>query len=268
MKIIVSHDVDHWYLNDHFFKDWYLQKFMVRNSWYLLNGSLTFRNYLKRLSLLKSNRMERLKEVLDFDEQHGIPASCFVGFGNALNLSYSTPVAASIIKYLTERGVKNYPHGIAYDQESLMMKERDRYLEVRNGSASAYGIRMHYLRNNESTRPLLNKLGYCFSSNEYALKDPYFIQNIWEFPVSMMDVYEISYGDNDPKKAIEKSKRRIMEARAQGLEYFTLIFHDHHYADAFWQFREWYQQIIQFLYNHFEFTSFETTLNKLTNGRN
>lgn len=45
MKIIVSHDVDHWKWNEHL-TDGYLLGFLVKNLLYIVTGKISFRLFL------------------------------------------------------------------------------------------------------------------------------------------------------------------------------------------------------------------------------
>ena len=68
-----------------------------------------------------------------------------------------------------------------------------------------YGIRMHYVRRDDTTFEKLSELNYLFDTSEFnkksghCLKSPYKVGDMWEFPLCIMDGYL-------PKKINEKKE--------------------------------------------------------------
>tara|TARA_R110002050_G_scaffold13971_2_gene44461 strand:+ start:7022 stop:7828 length:807 start_codon:yes stop_codon:yes gene_type:complete len=263
MKVIVSHDIDHHRVSDHFFKDLYLQKYLIKNLVFLLKGKLSFKTWKRRMSLFKRNSMGYIDELIAFNEKHGVESTFFTGFDNALNLSYDKEVAKDFTKKLSARNHHIYPHGIAFNEKSRMKKELDLWKSALENPKQLSGIRMHYLRSADCTDGICSELGYDFVSNRYSLGDPYQSSGLIHFPVALMDVYAMTYAEEDPSKAIEESITVIDKAQANGQKYFTIIFHDHHYCDVFKQHKEWYEEVIKYIESKFEFTTFVKALKEI-----
>jgi hypothetical protein len=262
MKIIISHDIDHYFWSDHLFKDLFIPKFVVKNTMYLASGKITFSVWKARLSSLLSNRFGRLEEMTEFNHKQGIPVSYFMGVRNALNLSYSLKTAKYIAGYLEKMNYPLYLHGISYDDSQQMQIEKEAFLQVVN--PAMLGIRMHYLRNTPDTFNILASLDYAFDSTEYGLKNPYYIGNMLEFPVSMMEVYMMDYHDSDLEKIKERTLQRIQDAEKNGLKYFTVIFHDHHYDMAFPLHKLWYEWLIGYFKNKgYAFVNFKESIDAI-----
>lgn len=263
MKVIVSHDIDHHKLSDHFFKDLYIPKFIVKNLIFLLKGNLSLKSWKRRMSLFKNNSMGYIEELIDFNEKHGVESVFFTGFDNALNLSYSIQTAKNFTRDLSNRNFDIYPHGIAFNDKSRMKNEMNLWKRALDNREQLSGIRMHYLRSTNNTDGICREMGYEFVSNKYTLGDPYQSSGVTHFPVALMDVYEMTYGEEDPSKAIEESTRVIDQAEANGQKYFTIIFHDHHYCDVFKQHKDWYEAVIKYASAKFEFTTFAKALREI-----
>ncbi len=260
MKIIVSHDIDHHKVSDHIFRDLYIPKFIVRNFILLLKGKLSFQSWLNRMRLFRSNSMGYIEDLISFNEKYGVESVFFIGFDNALNLSYSQKCAKKFTHDLSNRNFDNYPHGIAYGEKLEMKKEMERWKSALPKPRQLAGIRMHYLRSSEHTDAICAELGYDFVSNRFGLGDPFLSSGVIHFPVALMDVYSLSYSEEDAATAIEDSIRLIEKARENGQKYFTIIFHDHHYCKVFQPYKDWYEATIKYLAGRFEFTTFEKAI--------
>jgi hypothetical protein len=82
-----------------------------------------------------------------------------------------------------------------------------------------------------------------------------------EFPVSMMEVYEMSYDETDFEKVRHRSLARIKSAEEKSLSYFTVIFHDHHFSESFPLHKKWYEWLIDhFKSNQYEFIDFKSAI--------
>jgi hypothetical protein len=264
MKVIISHDIDHYNWSDHIFKDLFIQKYLLKNFYFFIRGQIPYALYKARMSSFLSNRLHRLEELTLFNSANGIPASYFMGVRNGLGLSYDCAYAQKIAVFLKEKNAPLYVHGIAFDDLKEMEEEKNDFVEI-TGSAAFLGMRMHYLRNSENTLKFLAGLGYRFDSTTYALRDPYFIDNMIEFPVCAMESYEISYHDTDLEKIKKSTLAKIETASSKSLNYFTVIFHDAHFSDSFPLQRDWYIWLIHyFRSNAFEFVDFKMAVDEMT----
>ena len=261
MKIIISHDVDHYEWTDHFTRDLFILKFLVRNNIQLLQNKVPLADYFRRYQMLTINRQHRLYELIKFNKEHQIPSTFFIGMRNGLNLSYSYAKAKEIVQLIRENdpdadiGV----HGIAYNAIALMQEE---YKKLKSVCRGANGIRMHYLRKDDSTLQLLNQVGYKFDSTTYEIKNPYAVGQLIEFPVSVMDVSVVS--GKDFHKIKEKTLAIIDTAAKKGLSYFTVIFHDFYFDKGFSMYKDWYTWLVElFISRGMEFTSFNKAVQEL-----
>lgn len=258
MKIIVSHDVDHLHWTDHY-KDLFIPKYLIRNSAYLLKRELIFSQYIKKLGLLSRNRQHRLPELIEFNEAHNVKSTFFVGMANGLGLSYSEDKALRTVEWLKAQGLGVGVHGIAYDDPQEIKNERDVF--SLSGSEPD-GIRMHYLRNSENTLRALSEVGYQYDSSLYEIKNPYHTEaGLLEFPVSSMDVYAVENGKTDVTTIRQKVQAELKKAEDRGLRYFTLIFHDVYFDEAYASLHYWYRYFIEHCVERgFEFISFESAM--------
>ena len=76
-KVIVSHDVDHLFAGDHWFRDLIYPKLWVRTALQLCKREITCKEWwLRSTSCFRKNR-HNLEALMDFDEKHGIPSTFF-----------------------------------------------------------------------------------------------------------------------------------------------------------------------------------------------
>lgn len=82
-------------------------------------------------------------------------------------------------------------YGIAYNNLDEIKKEYNCFLDL--NIIGNFGIREHYVRFDNVTFEYLSKAGYLFDSSEfdksqgYCIKDPYQVNSMWEFPLTIMD---------------------------------------------------------------------------------
>lgn len=267
MKVIVSHDVDHLFRSDHY-KDLFYPKLWVRSTLEILKREYGFSEWVSRMLNPFAERQHHIFEVMDLDRIYGIPSSFFFGMEKGLGMSYGSEKASDIIRTVDSSGFDVGVHGINYDDYNQMKAEHNIFSEIihRNN----FGIRMHYVRYNNTTFGKLGECGYVFDSSEFdkkkgfLLKNPYKIGNLWEFPISIMD----SYLPPDYHKMIDCSKEIIELARKNGIEYFTVLFHDYKFCDGYASEREWYKWIIDYLSKNCEFISFKDAITELEDNRN
>ena len=72
MKIIVSHDVDHLYGRDHWFRDMIYPKLWVRSLIWLIKRKITFKEFFLRCTSCFKRERHHLEEVMAFDRAHGV----------------------------------------------------------------------------------------------------------------------------------------------------------------------------------------------------
>ena len=226
MKIIISHDVDHLYPKDHFFRDLIIPKLWLRSSLHLLQRKINFSTWWYRLGIIFQKRWHRIDEIMDLDKKHSIPSVFFFGMDNILGMSYKQKDAIPIIQKVKKNGFDVGVHGVEIDNIGKIKKEFDDFSKI--SGLNSFGIRTHYVRYNETTFQKFDKSGYLFDTSEFNkekidLKTPYKIGNMWEFPLHIMDGYIL-------KEGLEKAKAKTVtafdEAENRKMDYFTFLFHD------------------------------------------
>jgi peptidoglycan/xylan/chitin deacetylase (PgdA/CDA1 family) len=267
LQIIISHDIDHWSWFDHLTRDLFLPKHVLRTFGLAATGRIGPRTALLRCEWLWRRQQHRLDELIRFNRAHGVPATFFIGMANGLSLSYSLRTAGHIVEYLRERGCARLGvHGIAFDDLEDIERERAR-MQAFVGSGPL-GIRMHYLRCAAGTLSHVSKAGYAYDSTTYGLEAPYWVGDMLEFPISMMDVRFLSQGRNDLAAVKNFTLQELRRAERLGIGYFTLNFHDTHFCEAFEQHRAWYRWLIPWLAERgYAFTDFARARDELLQTR-
>lgn len=266
MKIIISHDVDHLYALDHWMHDLIIPKLWIRSFIQLCRRQIGFSVFIHRLLYGFQKKWGYTKEVLEFDREHGIPSTFFFGMRRGLGMSYSVNAARKIINYVNARKFDIGVHGIEFSDVSGMQEEYKQFKNIAGGRP--YGIRMHYVRKDESTLRKLSGTGYLFDSTEFdkkgmVMRGPYKINTMWEFPLHIMDGYVIKVGDAEQSR---KNTLCILEkVKKQGLPYCTILFHDYYFNPGCYpQEREWYIWLIQYLKEQgYKFISFKDAIKEL-----
>ena len=246
MKIIVSHDVDHLYGSDHY-KDLIYPKLWVRETLSFLKHDITYSQWWRRLLGIFSRERNYIRQLMKYDEGNGIPSSFYFGMDNILGMSYKYTKALPYIKMLQSHGFEVGIHGVSFDNEEQMKIEFSRFEET----VGVYptGIRMHYVRYDDSTFEKLSKCGYIYDTTEFiksegtCLKAPYKVGNMWEFPLCLMD----GYLPKRPEGKRETSVRLLKLAEAKGLPYFSILFHDFQFCEGYAYERDWYIWFTKYL---------------------
>ncbi len=265
MKIIISHDVDHITVLEHT-RDFIIPKFIVRSLIELGFGYTSISEINKRFAECLKNKWQSIEELMKFDKENNVPSTFFVGVSKGKGLCYSLENAEYWIKKIMERGFDIGVHGIAYDNYELIKAESDTFKRISN--LKKFGIRMHYLRHNEYTLDYLDKAEYLFDTSIYELKNPYKIGNLWEFPLHIMDGY-IFYNKSRwqnvlLEKARQDTRSLIEKAHENGINYFTILFHDRYFSEGFKQWKEWYMCLINYLKNNgFSFINYKNAITEL-----
>lgn len=265
IKVIISHDVDHLYRRDHWFRDAIYPKLIVRSACQLLGRKITIKEWwLRSLSCFKKNR-NCLKEVMEFDREHGAASTFFFGVSQGLGMSYRPKEAAEMVKYVRSQGFSVGLHGICYDNYEGIKAEYDTF--VRSYGFKPCGIRMHYVRYDKKTFENEARAEYPFDTTEFekeksgTQKPPYRVGRMWEFPLTIMDGY-LPQNVEDAKK---ETLKKLQQCREKNLEYVTILFHDYQFCNAYQAMREWYSWLIQYLRDSEEycFVSYEEAMKEL-----
>ena len=211
---------------------------------------------------MSENRISRINEIIDFDKSHGVNATYFVGMANGLSLSYSIDEAGKIIEYLNFRKIDIGIHGIAWDNKEKMIEEYKRFSDLTNNSQ--IGIRNHYLRNSKKSLEWMNEIGYSYDTTTASLEDPYFIGEMVEFPVCLMDVNVLSMSSIDLDVAKRKTIAIFDKAEEKNLSFFTIIFHDNYFADHYPLHMNWYKWLIPWIIEQgYDYSSFKDAVEQI-----
>ncbi|MBN1185461.1 MAG: hypothetical protein JXB49_24460 [Bacteroidales bacterium] len=265
MKIIISHDVDHLYPSDHILRDLIFPKLWIRSAIEMIKGKISFFVFNYRLMSIFDKRLNRIPEIVDFDKENNIPSIFLFGMSNILGMSYKISAVAPWIKYVLENGFDAGVHGVEYDDIDKMSDEFNRFQAI--SDLDSFGIRMHYVRYNNSTFMKMDKIGYLFDTTEFSksasdLKKPYKISNMWEFPLYIMDGYILNQGFESAKK---QTINLINKASKIGIEYFTFLFHDNLFNEKTYPMQKdyyvWFVKYVQDL--HLKFISYRDAIEEL-----
>jgi len=265
MKIIISHDVDHITASEHF-KSALMPKFIVKSNIEFVLGKISFREFTNRFSSIINNKWNNISELIDFDQKNNIPSTFFVGVNNGLGLNYSLELANKWISEIIGRGVSCGVHGIAYKSFEDIKKEYDTFKSI--SGLESFGVRTHYLRTNGNTLEHFAKAGYVFDSSDYGLNKHYRVDGLHEFPLHVMETYEMEAGKKwqsvSTEQAIESTIDKMKTAEKNGVEYFTLLFHDRYFDDSFVSWQNWYKNITQYCVSQgYEFIDFNTAVREI-----
>ena len=263
MKVIISHDVDHLFRDDHY-RDLIYPKLWVRSSLELIKRKYSVREWFYRMLTPFSEERHHIPDTIAFDRKNGIESTFFFGMANGLGMSYSLERAKVVIHYVLEQGFDVGVHGIAYNDEDKIKEEYERMKNILG--RENFGIRTHYVRFDGTTFPLFNQSGYLFDTSEFnktkgcCFKPPYKIGDMWEFPLVIMDGYLPLKLDKKKLSTIEL----IKEAEKQDLPYLTILFHDYQFCKGYATEREWYKWLIGWLKaNDYQFISYKDAIVEL-----
>lgn len=263
MKIIISHDVDHLYRRDHY-HDLIFIKRGIRAFLELFKHEISVEECFHRIKNMFLFQQHHIDEVMKWDKEYGIPSTFFFGMEKGIGMNYSRRDVVPMIYEVEKNNFSVGVHGIAYKQLEKMQQE---YIDFKKiVKRTDYGIRMHYVRRDDTTFEKLSELNYLFDTSEfnkksgYCLKSPYKVGDMWEFPLCIMDGY-LPKRINEKK---EETKKLLEIGRKKGLPYFTILFHDYLFSDAFLTMREWYKWLIKYLkMEGYEFISYSDAICEL-----
>ncbi len=262
MKVIISHDIDHISVSEHF-TDFIIPKFLVRMQIELLLGKISAKEYFLRYKNLLSNKWNNIQELMDYNEKQNIPATFFMGVNQGVGLNYGLELAEKWTKKIVSRGFACGVHGIAYLKSEDIEKEYTTFKEI--SGLGDFGIRMHYLRSDKSTLEKLASAGYLFDSTDYRIASPYKVGEMVEFPLHIMEGYMLEggkkYQNNTLEKAVQLTIERVKKVQAQGQELVTILFHDRYFDNSFLAWKKWYIQVVEYCKAEgFEFTDYASNL--------
>jgi len=267
MKIILSHDIDHLYWYEHYFKDLYLPGTLLRNTKGFVAGKLELQLYLKRLKCW--GRIHRIPELIKYFNQENIKSNFFFGMDNALHLSYNYKQTKPFIQELLKEGHLVGVHGIAFKEKNQIEIENKRFKELSN--INPYGIRTHYLRLSGYSHNLFDQQGYKFDSSIDSIMHPFRINNMWEIPISIMDASLVEHAQLNQDINIWKKNtlKRLEIAKENNLAYFVINFHDTYFSDAFPVIKEWFLWLVDSLKGEkYEFITFNQAVEELNSNFN
>lgn len=265
IKVIVSHDVDHLFAKDHWFRDLIYPKMWIRTTLQLIRREITGREwFLRNTSCFRKNR-HNLDALMEFDQEHGITSTFFFGMSKGLGMSYKPEEAAETIRKVKGNGFSVGVHGIDFQDDGNMLKEYKTF--EKTAGFPPDGIRMHYVRFDDSTFEKLSHTGYAFDSTEFnkqdngTRKNPYKVGTMWEFPLTIMD----GYLPQQYEKAKQKTLELLRECKAKQLDYISVLFHDYQFCDDYKDIREWYMWLIQYFSDspEYDFISYRDAIREL-----
>lgn len=264
MKVIVSHDIDHINVTEHY-KDLIIPKFILRNLLEFSCRSISLRELVLRNFGLVKNKWQNILELNEFNQSFNVPATYFIGVNNGKGLSYSLKTAEKWIKKLENLECEIGVHGIDYDDLNKVSDEFDIFRQLTK--TSDFGIRMHYLRSDINTLKYLSQAGYKYDSTELAIKDVYKIGSMFEFPLHIMDGVVCGnrkYGNKKLEDAQKETLEIISQVEKKNCKYLTILFHDRYFDNSFKIWKEWYIWLIQYLNdNKYEFISYKDAIKEI-----
>lgn len=265
-KIIISHDVDHLYGREHWFRDLSYQKLWFRTTKQLVRHEIPLRTFAARMKSPFQHNRHRIRQVMDFDKAHGVPSTFFFGMSQGLGMSYRPEECMSVIEHVMNRGFDAGVHGVAYTEMDAIQSEHDLFSSM--FSIDRFGIREHYVRRDESTLLKLEKAGYLFDTTVFNkdgmdLIAPYKVGDMWEFPLHVMDSFIIR--EEHLQQAIDETERIIAEACTVELPCLTFLFHDIYFDEyAYPTHKSWYVWLIEHLQEKgFAFISYRRAIEEM-----
>jgi hypothetical protein len=266
MKVIVSHDIDHISVTEHLFKDLIIPKHIVRSQLEWLNGKISFQEVIFRFQDLFKNKFNNVKELIEYNNAKEVNGTFFIGVENGIGLSYSLLQAQSIFKIISDANYSVQLHGMNFQSQEVINQEKMKFEHVFN--LPAQGIRMHYVRKDNTTLNKFSNAGYLYDSTLFDFKNPFKVGEMWEFPFQIMDGWIIENGkkrqSRNLNESIEETKKIINKCIDLKLSHIVIDFHDHYFCKSFKTWMDWYCWLIEYLkQNKFTFTDFNSEVNEL-----
>lgn len=266
MKAIVSHDIDHLTLSEHYFNDLIVPKFFARSCIELGIGKISLTELLHRFGDVFKNQWQHIEELHQFNANHKVPTTYFIGVKQGSGLSYSLSQSEFWIKKMLQMGCNVGVHGIEYESFEKINSEYSLFKQI--SGQQVFGTRMHYIRKNESTFANMAKAGYLYDTSEMGYKAPYKTDTMWEFPFQLMDSYVIEkpkqWQSKNFAQSCEESKKIIDKVVELSLPYLGIDFHDRYFSSGHKTWKDWYMWLIEYLSsNNIEFIDFNAAIKEL-----
>ena len=269
MKAIVSHDIDHLTLTEHYLRDLIVPKYFVRSYIEFFSGKISFSELMHRYGDVFKNQWQHIEILHKFNSQNNVPSTYFIGVNKGVGLTYSQIQSAYWIQKLLKMGCDVNVHGIEFENFEKIKAEFSLFKNI--SKQENFGSRMHYIRTNENTFSNMAKVGYSFDSSEMGFKAPYKIGTMWEFPFQIMDGYIIEkpkqWQSKNFKQSCDETKIIIDKAFDFKLPYLGIDFHDRYFSDSHKTWKEWYMWLIEYLSSQkIEFVNFKQAITELENS--
>jgi len=270
MKAIVSHEIDHLILTEHYLKDLIVPKHFVRSYIELFAGKISIFEMFHRYGDVFSNQWQHIEALHEFNTKHKVPTTYFIRVNYGIGLSYTKQQATFWIHKMLQMGCEVGVHGIEFEYFEKINAEYTLFKDI--SKQTTFGTHMHYIRTNEQTFSNMAKAGYSFDSSEMSFKTPYKIGSMWEFPFQIMDGYIIER----PKKwqcknftqSCEETKKIIDKVVDLKLPYLGIDFHDRYFSHSFKTWLNWYMWLVDYLKTiKIEFVNFNTAINELESNK-
>lgn len=265
MKAIISHDIDHLTAWEHR-TDLLIPKIIIRGLVEYCLGYISLKEVGGRLKTIIFNKWQNLEELMSFNKENDVPSTFFIGVANGNGLNYSLKHAEMWASKIANEAFDLGVHGILSDDIRSIKNEYDIFKRITG--YDNFGIRMHYLSFSDSTFDLLDKARYAFDCSIVRMDNPFKVNDLWEFPLQIMDTHIIEKGSRWQSmrldQCIELTKRIIHDAFEKGLNYFTVLYHDIYFTDSFRTWKEWYIWLIQYFRElNMEFISYRGAVKEL-----
>ena len=266
MKAIVSHDIDHLTLTEHYLNDLIVPKYFIRSKIELFTGKISFAEFFNRIGDVFKNQWQHIEALDDFNKRHHVPTTYFIGVNKGVGLSYSEEQAHHWINRMQLMGCDIGVHGIEFESLDQIQSEYNLFKKL--ASQTSFGTRMHYIRTNDNTFTNMAKAGYLFDSSEMSYNAPYKIGSMWEFPFHIMDGYIIEkpkqWQSKNFQESCDATKIIIDKVVDLNLPYLGIDFHDRYFSDSHKTWKDWYMWLIEYLAeNKIEFVNFKQAIKEL-----
>ncbi len=143
-----------------------------------------------------------------------------------------------------------------------MFNEKERFKNIL-GINDPIGIRNHYLRKNDQTLNYMENCGFLFDSTCYGMIEPFRVGDMWEFPISVMECYEVDKS-KDLSFNLNRTFKILEDYLVNNMPFFVINFHDIYFNDNFPYYKNWYIELIKHCKNeNLEFTTFKQAIQQL-----
>ena len=225
----------------------------------MLTGVIDAKTFAARINFLGDKRINRLEELMAFEQSMNIPATYFFVMQPGLGVAYNVAKVKPVIEKVLSNGFSAGVHGMAYNEPIAMQQEFDAFKKI--SGLNKFGIRMHYLRNDADTRNKLAATGYSFDSTDYEIAKPYRAGSMIEFPISIMDVYSVRPEHKTFELAKAYTIEKFEQAEKNNIPFFTINFHDMLFDPAYALYKQWFIWIIDVCKQKgYSFTGFENAI--------